>query len=80
VNAARDGFVIPPMPQDLSSEERQRATSIIAESLVSTVRIALWIAAALALASALVTVVAIPPRQRRSEQADAAAALRRDPL
>jgi MFS family permease len=53
VRAARGGFVIPAMPESLPGEERQLVRSIVADSLVGTVRIALWIAAGLALASAL---------------------------
>jgi EmrB/QacA subfamily drug resistance transporter len=61
VNGARNGFVIPAMPATLSPEERARSRAIVATSLEDTVRLALWIAAALALASALVTVVTIAP-------------------
>jgi EmrB/QacA subfamily drug resistance transporter len=61
VNGARGGFVMPAMPATLSSDERQRARAIVAGSLEDTVRLALWIAAALALASALVTAVTIAP-------------------
>jgi len=53
VRAARGAFVVPAMPAELSAEERQLAHSIVADSLAATVRIALWIAAALALAGAL---------------------------
>jgi EmrB/QacA subfamily drug resistance transporter len=59
IDNARGGFVIPPMPPGLSAEERRRAHVIIADSLVSTVHKVLWIAAALALASALTTAVTI---------------------
>jgi EmrB/QacA subfamily drug resistance transporter len=61
VNSARSGFVIPTMPATLSSDERERTRAIVAASLEDTVRLALWIAAALALASALVTAVTIAP-------------------
>jgi MFS family permease len=61
VNSARRGFVIPTMPASLSSDEREQTRAIVAASLEDTVRFALWIAAALALASALVTVVTIAP-------------------
>jgi len=61
VNSARSGFVIPAMPATLSPEERERTRTIVATSLEDTVRLALWIAAALALASALVTAVTIAP-------------------
>lgn len=53
VRAARGAFVVPAMPAQLSAEERQLAHSIVADSLAATVRIALWIAAALAFAGAL---------------------------
>jgi EmrB/QacA subfamily drug resistance transporter len=65
VHAARDGFVIPPMPASLSPEERQQARSLVADSLVDTVRLALWIAAALALSSALTAACTLPPEERR---------------
>jgi EmrB/QacA subfamily drug resistance transporter len=62
VRAARGGFVMPAMPPGLSSAERELAHAIVANSLADTVRLALWIAAALALASVLVAAVTIPPR------------------
>jgi MFS family permease len=62
VNAARDGLVIPPMPAELSAEDRERARAIVADSLVDTVRVALWIATALTLASAVAAALTIPPR------------------
>jgi MFS family permease len=61
VNSARGGFVMPAMPALLSAEERERARAVVAASLEDTVRLALWVAAALALASALVTAVTIAP-------------------
>jgi EmrB/QacA subfamily drug resistance transporter len=61
VSSARGGFVIPAMPAGLSCAERERAREVIAASLADTVRLVLWIAAALALASALVTAVTIAP-------------------
>jgi len=61
VESARGGFVIPPLPKGLSSGERERARAVIAASLDDTVALVLWIAAALALASALVTVMTIAP-------------------
>lgn len=64
VHAARGGFVIPPMPASLSDEERQRAHSIVAESLSTTVRMMLWIGAALALASAVSAALTIPKTER----------------
>ena len=61
VNSARSGFVIPAMPATLSTEERDRTRAIVAASLEDTARFALWIAAALALAGAVVAVVTIAP-------------------
>jgi len=61
VNSARSGFVIPAMPATLAPEERERTRAIVAASLEDTVRLALWIAAALALASGVVTAVTIAP-------------------
>ncbi len=60
VQSARGGFVIPPIPAGLSGEERERAHSIVADSLISTVRMTLWIAAGLALASALSSAFTMP--------------------
>jgi EmrB/QacA subfamily drug resistance transporter len=53
VATARSGFVITSMPEGLSGPEREVAHSIVADSLAATVRIAFWIAAMLALVSAL---------------------------
>jgi EmrB/QacA subfamily drug resistance transporter len=61
VNSARGGFVIPAMPATLAPEERERTREIVAASLEDTARFALWVAAALALASAVVTAVTIAP-------------------
>ena len=65
VHAARNGFVIPAMPASLAPAERERARTIIEEALVQTVRFALWIAAALALLSALSAALTIPRGQQR---------------
>ena len=59
VHSARSGFVLPALPATLSSDERERTRAIIAASVEGTVRLALWVAAALALASALVTATTI---------------------
>ncbi|HEV3178871.1 MAG TPA: MFS transporter [Steroidobacteraceae bacterium] len=64
VEAARGGFVLPAMPAGITSEERQRARSIVADSLAGTINGALWIAAALALAGALSAAVGIKPPPR----------------
>jgi EmrB/QacA subfamily drug resistance transporter len=53
VQTARDGFVVPPLPGDLSAADRNFARQLIAASLSDTVRMALWIAALLALAGGL---------------------------
>jgi len=57
VDSARGGFVIPAMPASLSGAEREQARAIIASALGDTVRLALWIACVLSLASAFVSVV-----------------------
>jgi len=59
VDSARGGFVIPAMPASLSGAEREQARAIIASALGATVRLALWIACALSLASALVAAVTL---------------------
>jgi EmrB/QacA subfamily drug resistance transporter len=61
VHAARGGFVIPAMPATLSPADHERAQAVIAASLADTVRFAMWIAAALALSSALVAAATIAP-------------------
>jgi EmrB/QacA subfamily drug resistance transporter len=66
VHAARDGFVIPAMPATLAPQDQEHARTIIAAALVHTVRFALWIAAALALLSALAALLTIAPREPRS--------------
>lgn len=69
VQRAREGFVIPPLPEGASSAERDEVHAIVADSLVSTTRLALWIATALAVSSALVAVVTISPEERRAVEA-----------
>jgi hypothetical protein len=69
VHGAHGGFVIPPLPASLSEEERARAHAIVANALLSTVRDALWIAAALAAVSALATVLLIKPSPPREPAA-----------
>jgi EmrB/QacA subfamily drug resistance transporter len=66
VDEARGGFVVPAPPPGLPPQQRQRARVIIERSLEATVRLTLWIAAALALASALVAALSIKPREQRS--------------
>jgi hypothetical protein len=64
VNAARGGFVIPALPPGLPEEERRQARAVIAGSIDDTVRRILWIAAALAAASALSAALTIPANRR----------------
>jgi EmrB/QacA subfamily drug resistance transporter len=59
VDGARGGFVIPAPPPGLSAEEREQTHAIIADSLTATVHKVLWIAAALALVSALTAAVTL---------------------
>jgi EmrB/QacA subfamily drug resistance transporter len=61
VRSAGSGFVMPALPATLSPAERVRTRAIVAASLEDTVRLALWVAAALALASAVVTTATIAP-------------------
>jgi MFS family permease len=61
VESARGGFVIPAMPASLPPEEQQRARAVIATSLEDTVALVLWIAGALALASALISALTLAP-------------------
>jgi predicted MFS family arabinose efflux permease len=72
VQSARGGFVMPSLSADLPAQERARAQAIIADSLIHTVRLALWIAAALALAAALTAAVSLPRRDLRPPPAPAA--------
>ena len=65
VDAARGGFVVPPMQAGLAADARQQADAIIANALTGTVRMAMWIAALLALASALTAVLTIRQDGRR---------------
>ena len=61
VESARGGFVIPAMPASLSSAEREQARAVVAASLEDTVTLVMWIAAALAVLSALTAAVTIAP-------------------
>jgi EmrB/QacA subfamily drug resistance transporter len=63
VEAARGGFVVPPLPASLSPAQRERAQEIIGDSLDGTVRLTLWIAAGLALASVLAAAGTIPAQR-----------------
>jgi len=60
VGAARGGFVIPPIPASLPEEERHSVHAIVAASIDETVRMALWIAAALALGGVLTSAATLP--------------------
>ncbi|HVP32148.1 MAG TPA: MFS transporter [Steroidobacteraceae bacterium] len=66
VEAARGGFVIPELPASLPDEERRRARMIVAASIEETVRLTLWIAAALALAGALTAAATLPRPEPRA--------------
>ena len=72
VQSARGGLVMPSLPASLPAQERERAHAIIADSLIHTVRLALWTAAALALAGALAAALTIPPRDRQAAREPAA--------
>lgn len=62
VHAARGAFAIPSMPAGLTGPEQELARSIVRHSLVATVRVVLWIAAILALASALSAALTVGQR------------------
>jgi EmrB/QacA subfamily drug resistance transporter len=64
VDSARGGLVVPQMAASLSGLARRQAHAIITDSLVVTVRMAMWVAALLALAGALTALVTIRPRGR----------------
>lgn len=64
VRLARNGFVVPPLPGNLSDPERRLARSIVVSSLTDTVRTALWIAALLALAGGVSAALMIHPKER----------------
>ena len=72
VQSARGGFVMPSLSADLPAQQRERAHAIIADSLIHTVRLALWIAAGLALAAALTAALTLPRRDLRQPQTTAA--------
>jgi len=63
VEAARGGFVIPELPASLPETERRQAHAIVAASIEETVRMAQWVAAALALAGVLTAVATLPRGQ-----------------
>lgn len=67
VDSARGGLVVPQMAASLSVQARHQAHAIIARSLVVTARMAIWIAALLALAAALTAVWAIRQDARRRQ-------------
>lgn len=68
VGSARGGLVIPHTVAGLPALARQQAHSIITESLTATVRMAMWVAALLALAGALTAGLAIRPDERRESR------------
>ena len=69
VEAARGGFVVPPIPAGLAEPERRRARALIAASIDDTGRMMQWIAAALALAGALTALGTLPRTARRAAAA-----------
>jgi len=71
-HSARGGFVVPPMPASLSPEQRNLGRSIVASALIDTVRFALWIAAILALLSALVAFFTVEDRRPAADSHSAA--------
>ncbi|HWZ62782.1 MAG TPA: MFS transporter [Steroidobacteraceae bacterium] len=73
VDSARGGFVVPAMPASLSAQEQRQARAVIRDSLVFTVRDVMWIAALLAVASALTTVLTISAARGRPTDSPAAA-------
>jgi EmrB/QacA subfamily drug resistance transporter len=60
VHAAGGAFDIPAMPASLSAADQELGRAVIRDSLVVTVRIVLWIAAVLALVSALAAALTVP--------------------
>jgi EmrB/QacA subfamily drug resistance transporter len=70
VDAARGGFVLPTMPQDLPEEARNAARSLIVDSLSHTIRLVLWLAAALALLAGLVAALTVRDGQPREGPGD----------
>ncbi len=59
VRSARGGFVIPAMPAGLADDEQRQVRAIVTGSLVATLRLAMWVAAALSLLSALTALVTV---------------------
>ncbi|MBV8910073.1 MAG: MFS transporter [Gammaproteobacteria bacterium] len=64
VEAARNGFVIPPMPGNLPEREQRLARTIVVSSLEGTVRTAFWVTALLALAGAVSAALTIPAKDK----------------
>jgi EmrB/QacA subfamily drug resistance transporter len=64
VQAARNGFVVPPLPPGLSDEDRRLTRKIVVSSLTGTVRTALWITALLALAGGVSAALTIGAENR----------------
>jgi EmrB/QacA subfamily drug resistance transporter len=68
VAAARSGFILPALPADLTGDERRLTHQIIADSLATSLRTGLQIAALLSLTSAIAAALTI--RDRRGAPAD----------
>jgi EmrB/QacA subfamily drug resistance transporter len=67
VDSARGGLVVPQMAASLPAAVRQQVHAIITDSLVVTTRLALWVAALLALAGALTAAFTVRPDERARE-------------
>lgn len=71
VQSARGGFVIPPPPAGVTSGEEREARSLISGALVSTVRLTIWVAAVLALLSALTAALTVRDGTRSGQKGPA---------
>jgi EmrB/QacA subfamily drug resistance transporter len=60
-DTARSGFVMPPMPPGTSEQTQSAAHAVIADSFLDTIRLVMFIAAGLSLASAGAAAVTIRP-------------------
>jgi EmrB/QacA subfamily drug resistance transporter len=68
VRLARNGFVVPPLPANLSDAERRVARSVVVSSLTDTVRAALWSTALLALAGGISAALTIGTKKKQPSQ------------
>jgi EmrB/QacA subfamily drug resistance transporter len=65
VDSSREAFATPSMPQDMSAEDRDTTRRLITDSYVSTLRLIMFIAAALSWGSALAAALAVGPPTAR---------------